>query len=118
MPNWAPDSRYAGCCGFREREDAIDDGLQASCGDELHHRLELVFCAHVGAQKRQLATEEEAEVNFRIVAGSGAARYQAADGARLARLSSQVAVPTCSKTTSTPRFPVMRRTSSRIFWDL
>ena len=30
-------------------------------------------------------------------------------------LSFQVAVPTCSKTTSTPRLLVMRRTSSRIF---
>src|SRR5260370_14301915 len=64
--------------GLGEREDAVDNRLEAACGDELHHRLELGLRAHVGAEQRELAAEEEAQVDPGVEAGGGAAGYEPA----------------------------------------
>ena len=66
--------------GLGEREDAVDNRLEAARSGELQDRVELGLRAHVGAQKRELAAEEEAEIDFGIVAGGGAAGDQASSG--------------------------------------
>jgi hypothetical protein len=66
--------------GFCERENAIDNGLEAARGDKLQDREELGFGAHVGAEERKLAAEEEAQVDFGVEAGRCAAGDEAAAG--------------------------------------
>src|SRR5258708_24261725 len=61
-----------------QREDAVDDGLEASGGHEAHDAVEFGVGAHIGAEERKLAAEEEPQVDLGIVAGGGAAGYQAA----------------------------------------
>ena len=36
--------------GFGERENAVDDGLEAARGDEAHDAVELGLGTHVGAE--------------------------------------------------------------------
>src|SRR5882762_7627377 len=57
--------------GFRQRKDAIDDGLELACGDKFHHRQQLRFCAHVGAEERKLPAEEEPEVDLGVKSSGG-----------------------------------------------
>ncbi len=61
-----------------QREDAVDDGLEASGGHQAHDAVEFGLGAHIGAEERKLAAEEEPQVDLGIVAGGGAAGYQAA----------------------------------------
>src|SRR5713226_9774780 len=63
-----------------QREDAVDDRLEASRGHEAHDAVELGLGAHVGAEQRKLAAKEESQVDLGIVAGSGAAGNKAAAG--------------------------------------
>src|SRR5258708_2054601 len=63
-----------------QREDAVDDGLEASRGHEAHDAVEFGLGAHIGAEERKLAAEEEPQVDLGIVAGGGVAGYQAAAG--------------------------------------
>ena len=67
---------------FGEREDAIDDRLEFASSDELHHRVELRLRAHIGAEERKLAAEEETQIYLGIVARGGAAGNQAASGSK------------------------------------
>ncbi len=67
-----------GSGSFSEREDAVNDRLEVAGGDEFHHGVQLGLGAHVGAQKRKLAAEEESQVDLGIVARRGAAGDQAA----------------------------------------
>src|SRR5258707_15151254 len=46
--------------GLGEREDAVDNRLEPARSDELQDRVALGLRAHVGAQQRELAAEEEA----------------------------------------------------------
>src|SRR5260370_39309083 len=64
--------------GLGEREDAVDNRLEAACGDEVHHRLELGPCAQVGAEQREAAADEEAQVELGVVAGGGGGGDRAA----------------------------------------
>src|SRR5216683_4141034 len=64
--------------GFRQGEDAIDNGLEAAGGDEFHYRVQFGLGAHVRAEERKLAAEQEAEIKLGIVAGRCAARDQTA----------------------------------------
>lgn len=66
--------------GFGEGEDAVDHRLEAAEGDEFHHRVELGLGTHVGAEERELAAEEEAEVELGVVAGGDTAGDEAAAG--------------------------------------
>src|SRR5229473_8587611 len=63
-----------------QREDAVDDGLEASGSYEAHDAVEFGLRAHVGAEQRKLAAEEESQIDLGVVAGGGAASYQAAAG--------------------------------------
>src|SRR6266571_3348611 len=67
-----------GGSGFRQGENAIDDGFEAAGRDEFHYRVQLGLGAHVRAEERKLAAEQEAEIKLGIVAGRCAARDQAA----------------------------------------
>src|SRR6266849_3313303 len=64
--------------GFRQGEDAIDNGLEAARRDKFHYRVQLGLGAHVRAEQRKLAAEQEAEIKLGIVAGRCAARDQTA----------------------------------------
>src|SRR6266581_4657422 len=64
--------------GFRQREDAVDNGFEAAGRDEFHYRVQLGLGAHVRAEERKLAAEQEAEIKLGIVAGRCAARDQTA----------------------------------------
>src|SRR6266566_1008144 len=64
--------------GFRQGEDAIDNGFEAARRDEFHYRVQLGLGAHVRAEQRKLAAEQEAEIKLGIVAGRCAARDQTA----------------------------------------
>src|SRR5216683_470720 len=64
--------------GFRQGEDAIDNGLEAAGGDEFHYRVQFGLGAHVRAEERKLAAEQEAEIKLGIVAGRCPARDQTA----------------------------------------
>src|ERR1700757_4779973 len=66
--------------GLRKRENAIDNRLEFSCCDELHHRVKLGFRAHVRAEKRELAAEKKTQVHFGVVAGGRAAGDQSTGG--------------------------------------
>src|SRR5882724_7243787 len=65
---------------FGQREHAIYDGLQATLSNKFHHREQLRFCAHVGAEERKLAAEEEPEVHPGVEAGGGAAGHEPPGG--------------------------------------
>jgi len=39
-----------GSYGFGKRENAVDDWFQSARSDKLHYRVQLGFCAHVGAE--------------------------------------------------------------------
>src|SRR4029434_10365138 len=60
-----------------ERESAVEDRFEAACGDQLEHRGEFGFCAHVGAKDGKLAAEEKPEIDFGVVTGGGSAGDQA-----------------------------------------
>src|SRR6202007_1501656 len=67
--------------GFRKRENAVNDGLEAPRSHETHHAVKLGLGAHArseGGEKGELAAEEETEVDLGVVAGGGAASDQAA----------------------------------------
>jgi len=69
--------------GFGERENFVEDGMEFFAGDEVEDREKFGFAAHVRAEKRQLAAEKEAQIDFRVVAGGGAAGDEASvDGER------------------------------------
>src|SRR5260370_27690992 len=61
-------------------EDGVDDGLEASGSYEAHDAVEFGLRAHVGAEQRKLAAEEESQIDLGVVAGGGAASYQTAAG--------------------------------------
>src|SRR5882762_2751123 len=67
---------------FGERENAVNSGLETPRGHQAHDAVELGLGAHVGAEERKLAAEEESQVDLGIVAGGGAASYQAAAGGK------------------------------------
>src|SRR5882724_12067370 len=56
-----------GC--FRQRKDAIYDGLEAPRNDKSHHREQLRFCSHVRAEQRKLPAEEEPQVHPGVETG-------------------------------------------------
>src|SRR5258708_5170738 len=60
-----------------ERESAIDNRLQPAGGDEFEYRGEFGLGAHVGAEDGELAAEEEAQIDFAVVASGGSAGDQA-----------------------------------------
>ena len=66
-----------GSGAFVERPNAIDNGFEASLGNQLEHGAQLVFCAHIGAQNGELSAKQETKVEFGVIAGRGAAGYQA-----------------------------------------
>ncbi len=68
--------------GLGERENAVNDGLEAAGGHEAHYAVKLRFRAHIGAEKRELAAEKESQVDLGLVAGGGAAGDQAASGGK------------------------------------
>src|SRR6266850_121799 len=65
---------------FGQREHAIYDGLQATLGNKFHHREQLRFCAHVGAEERKLPTEKEPEVHLGVETGGGPAGHEPPGG--------------------------------------
>src|SRR5882724_2537491 len=64
-----------GC--FRQRKDAIYDGLEAARADKFHHREQLRFCSHVRAEQRKLAAEKKPEIHLRVESSGGPAGYEA-----------------------------------------
>src|SRR6266850_1467942 len=59
-----------------QREHPIDDRLKAAFSHKFHHRKQLRFCAHVGAEQRKLPTEKEPEVHPGVKSSGGPARHQ------------------------------------------
>lgn len=66
--------------GFCERKDAVDYRFETSVGNEAHDAVQLRLRSHVGAEKRKLAAEEEAQIQLGIIAGSRAAGDESAAG--------------------------------------
>ncbi len=67
-----------GLGGVGEGEDFVEDGMDEFAGDEFEDRKKFGFAAHVGAENGEMAAEEEAQIDFCIVAGGGSAGDQAA----------------------------------------
>src|SRR6267143_1316180 len=63
-----------------QRKHAIDYGPEAAQSDKLHHRKQLRFCAHVGAEQRKLPAEKEAEVHPDVESGGGPAGHESPGG--------------------------------------
>jgi len=61
-----------------ERPDFIHDGLEAALSDEFQERAEFILRSHVGTEDGELAGEEEAEVDLRVIAGGTTASHKAA----------------------------------------
>ena len=61
-------------------EDFVDDGFEAALADEFEDSAQLVFGAHVGAEKGKLASKKEAQIDIGLVAGGGATGNQATAG--------------------------------------
>ena len=64
--------------GFSERENFVDDRVNQFAGDKIEDREEFRFAAHVRTENREVAAEEETQINFRVVAGGRSASDEAA----------------------------------------
>src|SRR5712664_4246483 len=71
-----------GVCGggLRQRKYAIYNGLEAPRSHKFHHREQLRFCAHVGAEEQKLAAEKEPEVHPGVESGGGPAGHESPGG--------------------------------------
>jgi hypothetical protein len=56
-----------------ERPDLVDGGAEAALSDEFEDGAQFVLGAHVGAEDGELAGKQEADIEFGVVAGGGAA---------------------------------------------
>ena len=67
-----------GGADFAEGEDSIDYGLEASGEDVAKDFVQLAHGPHVGAEQRELAREQMAEVDADNGAGGGSACHESA----------------------------------------
>ena len=66
------------CTGVFEGKAAVHHRLQLSAEDVAQHLVQLSHGSHIGAQEGKLAGEEEADIEFSLPAGGGAAGDQLA----------------------------------------
>src|SRR5215831_9882388 len=68
---------FVGKATIGERKGKVEDWFEAASRHEFENGGEFGFSTHVGSKDRELAAEEEAEIDLGIIAGSGAAGDEA-----------------------------------------